>query len=90
MTVLMSACDTNHVVFVEALLEFNNIDINLQEKYGWTALMRSCYHGYIEIVSHLLGCKDINVNLKDSQGNTAIMHVIGNSKNSLLLTNQLL
>jgi ankyrin repeat protein len=50
-----------------------DIDINLQNEYGWTTLMYSSYYGDIDIVRLLLKREDIHINIQNDDRRTALM-----------------
>jgi serine/threonine-protein phosphatase 6 regulatory ankyrin repeat subunit B len=68
-----------------SLLKKENIDINLQTKYGKTALIIALLYGHIDIVRLLLEREDIDINLQDNNGWTALMSATSNNKIVILL-----
>jgi ankyrin repeat protein len=62
---------------VRMILNHSNININLQNKKGWTALMIASRYSNngstIETVRMLLNHSNINVNLRNNDGWTASM-----------------
>ena len=62
-----------YVEIVRMMLEKPEIDVNLQDKDGWTAIMRASRWGYTEIVKLLLERPEIEINLQTSSGSTALM-----------------
>ena len=73
-TVLMSASEGGSASIVNLLL--NNgakVDVNAQDKYGFTALIYAARLGHFLVVKALLGVKDINVNAQARHGKTALM-----------------
>jgi ankyrin repeat protein len=55
------------------LLDRDDIDVNLQDEYGYTALSLVCLLNRISIlVSLLLEREDIDPNVRDSEGRTAL------------------
>jgi len=57
---------------IEILLR-NNVNINIQDEYGWTPLMWAIYMGLPFIVDMLLERNGINVNIRDINGKTVLM-----------------
>jgi len=70
---LLYACEIGYLKRVKELLKHKDIDVNYQDKEGYTSLMSASYSERTEIVKELLEHKDIDVNLKDKFGNTALM-----------------
>ena len=58
---------------VENLLNKQDININIQDNYGWTTgtLMFACLHNKKEIVKMLLNQKQIDVNLTNLRNESA-------------------
>jgi ankyrin repeat protein len=52
----------SNIEAIKYLLDNNLIDINIQDKDGWTPLMYASIWNNIEMVKMLLSYKDINVN----------------------------
>merc|ERR1719346_859751 len=48
------------------------MDINAEDRGGFTGLMLAMSYGSIEVVRILLGCKNIKIDTKDSLGRTAL------------------
>jgi len=48
-------------------------DINLQDRYGYSALHYACRNGHIHIVKKILSTYDVNVNLSTNGGATPLM-----------------
>jgi serine/threonine-protein phosphatase 6 regulatory ankyrin repeat subunit B len=48
-------------------------DVNLQNKYGYTALIKASGNGYTNVVKELLLNNNLNVDFQDKDGNTALM-----------------
>ena len=53
-----------NVEIVDILLKYEGIDVNQQDKRGYSPLISGSVIGNIAIVKMLLACKDIDVNLK--------------------------
>ena len=61
-----------NVEIVDILLKYEGIDVNQQDKRGYSPLILGCVKGNIAIVMMLLACKDIDVNLETLSGETAL------------------
>ncbi|WP_158772623.1 ankyrin repeat domain-containing protein [Cobetia sp. L2A1] len=77
-TALMSASERGHGAICELLLEQTSIDIDHQNKLGWTALTEAVLLGdgdiaYQQVVQHLLA-HGADVNLADGEGVTPLAH----------------
>jgi ankyrin repeat protein len=72
----MDACQHGQDAAVIKLLERDDIQVNLQDKYGWTALMSACFGEHENIVKILVQRRDIRVNLQELgiNGETALMY----------------
>lgn len=57
---------------VRLLLDTKGININLQDRNGYTPLNLACFNGNTEAVSLLLGKPGVDVNVVDACGNTAM------------------
>jgi ankyrin repeat protein len=69
----MWASEKGHKGFVEILLQYKNVQTNLQNKDGNTALMLASIRGHKEIVQMLLQDKRIEINQQDKWfGETAL------------------
>jgi ankyrin repeat protein len=62
-TDLMSAAMEGRLEDVNSLLAHNDIEVNSQDAYGWTALMFAARYGCHEVLAALLERREINVNL---------------------------
>ena len=71
--ILRSASYMGETKLVKILLNYNNINVNIPDKSGWTALMSASWVGHTEIVRMLLEVKDINVNIIEDHDKTALM-----------------
>ncbi len=69
----MLAAEYGHTDAVTALLAHPGIEVNGQDKYGWTALMHAAQCGHTEAVTALLAHPGIEVNGQDKYGWTALM-----------------
>ena len=49
---------------MDTLLKYEGIDVNQQDKRGYSPLLLGCVNGNIAIVKMLLACKDIDVKLE--------------------------
>lgn len=72
-TALILAAKNGKTDVVKLLLSKDGIDVNAQDKYGWTALMKAAEKGHREIVDLLLKRDDIDVNAANMYGSTALM-----------------
>lgn len=79
-TALMFATESGHITVVGLLLARNDIDVNAQNKHGWTALMFAIKNKHNDIVKLLMTHKDNDANIQDGRGMTALIHAI-NEKN---------
>ena len=70
---LMGASEFGHLDVVNKLLDCKEIDVNVQNQYGYTALIRASFQGHSDVVNRLLECKEIDVNLQDKYGETALI-----------------
>ena len=68
-TPLIYSSNRGYDMIVNLLLQSNNIDVNIQDNYGWTACVWACIYGHKKIVKLLLQCKNLNVNI---QGNLVV------------------
>jgi ankyrin repeat protein len=66
--------------YVKLLLNYPNIDVNIQNEHGVTALMMAVSNSYgfstEETVKMLLKHPNIDVNIQDENGWTALMYAI--------------
>ena len=65
-THLMRASKNGHLDIVNRLLKCEEINVNLQDKYGCTALISASDH--LDIVNRLLKCEQIDVNIENNNG----------------------
>ena len=69
MTALMLACEKNHIQIVQLLLQHPDINLDLQERNGWTALAKAyCYGDWSsghQIIVELLETKTPIINSKN-------------------------
>jgi ankyrin repeat protein len=79
--IILASMIGNVEIILELLLHQNNIDINYNDKYGYTALMYSVINNNEDIVKVLLNAKNIDIDKVDLKGNSALL--IGCSKNSI-------
>ena len=63
----------------------SGVDINSQDKDGWTPLKTACYYGQLEIVKELLAYPNIDVNRVDAQGYSPIFSSFWGGKNIVKL-----
>lgn len=63
--------EEGHIDRVKKLSE--QIDINAQNKYGWTALIYAALKGHEDIVKFLLRIPSIKINIQNDEGETALM-----------------
>ena len=64
----MRASFNGHTEIVEILLNTEGINVNMQNKVGYTALMKASSNGYTEIVKMLLNKEYIDVNIQNNGG----------------------
>ena len=79
--IILASMIGNVDVILELLLHQNYIDINHNDKYGYTALMYAVINNSSDIVKVLLNNKNIDINKLNSSNNNALL--IGCSKNSI-------
>jgi ankyrin repeat protein len=60
------------------------IEVNKQNKYGYTALMGASINGHKEIVQMLFQEKKIQINQQDDHGSTALMWASGNGHKDIV------
>ena len=71
-TALILACDRKHTDVALALLEDDNIKVNLVNNRGHTALHQASIKGMLAVVQKIIA-KDADVNVRDKSGDTALM-----------------
>ena len=69
---------------VRDLFEYAVLDVNQQDKDGYTALMWASRMGRTEIVKGLLERPEIRVNLQDSVGETALIYASWNKHTEIV------
>ncbi|MCY4329795.1 MAG: ankyrin repeat domain-containing protein [Endozoicomonadaceae bacterium] len=74
-TILMNAAMGGSEKIVKSLLNYKDIDVDLQNDDGVTALMYAAMGGHEKCVKHFLN-KRANVNLKDNDGKIALMYAM--------------
>jgi ankyrin repeat protein len=52
------------------------VEVNAQDKHGWTALSSAAKHGFDDIVDLLLQHPDTNINVRDMHGWTALTRAV--------------
>jgi ankyrin repeat protein len=63
---------------VRILLKCKGINVNKEDRLGWTPLIKACMANSIDIVQELLQTRDIRVNLKSTDsGDTALHYACG-------------
>ena len=73
---LIIAANGGHVAIVEYFLSLSDkVNINKQDKNGWTALMKACSEGFKEVVRVLLDNPLIDVNITSNDGSFAALHL---------------
>lgn len=72
-TALIIASIHDHWKVVSFLIRQKNINLNIQDKFGFTAFMYACKQGNVRMVQLLLKQKEIDIRLVDVNGNTARM-----------------
>ena len=68
---LVEAATAGHTQIVKLLLD-DGVDVNMQNRYGYTALSTASDKGHRDIVQLLLGVEGIDVNMQNSSGDTAL------------------
>jgi ankyrin repeat protein len=63
--------DNPDLQVIEDILAYSPIDVNMQDRYGWTALIEAMYRRNEKCVELLLNHPGIDVNLQDEDGDTA-------------------
>jgi len=71
--VASGTCDDT--TFIEQLLKFPGVDVNIKNKKGETPLMLAAQHGLVNKVKKLLAAPNLDFNLKDNYGMSALNHV---------------
>lgn len=72
---LLIAAKKGWVDIVDYLLSCvkqDELDMNIQDSYGWTPLMFAVIHGQTDVVDRLLQIKECKINISNNLGNTAI------------------
>lgn len=77
------AAETGNLEQIQALI--GKIDINIQNKDGYTALAMATFWGRENIVKHILQIPGINVNTQDKWGKTALIHAATTYENLVTL-----
>jgi ankyrin repeat protein len=67
---LQNACQEGDTERVKALLDYPNINPNIQNKDGFTPLHLGCINGHTEAVKALLTHSNIDFNIQDKYGGT--------------------
>ncbi|MWW23125.1 ankyrin repeat domain-containing protein [Algibacter lectus] len=75
---LINCVIKNKYNFVKKLLEYDNIDVNIQDENGFTAIHFAIEEGYPKILKEILSTKGVNINLKDKFGNTPLWRAVHN------------
>ena len=70
---LIEAAYDNDLEKVKELLKDQNIDVNFQDIFGYTALIWASRKDHLEIVKELLKQPNINVNIQDDYRDTALI-----------------
>jgi len=81
---LIKVCKTGDKEACKAILENEDVDVNLQNKYGDTALIGAAYNGYTEIVELLLAHPEIDVNAQNAYGITALINAAENGRTGIV------
>lgn len=73
-TLFMHLANNGRTQCVKVFLEHPLLDINSQNKDGWSPLMAASYWGYVEVVEMLLNnsMHKIDINAKNNEGFTAL------------------
>lgn len=70
-TALIEASERGYVEIVRNLLQYPDIDVNMQNNFGSTALHRACSNRNKDVVRELLRHPDIDLYIKDEDGRVA-------------------
>lgn len=73
LTPLIIASQEGYIKMVEFLLNYPEIDVNLNTNHGGTALIMACMTNQIEVVKLLLNHPNIDVNVATDRGATALI-----------------
>ena len=86
-TALHFACGNNYTEFVQILLEQNNINVNLQDDYGWSPFSIACENNRYESVLIMLQDPRVDINMADDYGISPLMNAcyFGRAKTIQLL-----
>jgi len=66
---VMHCCD--NVSILKLLLDHKDLDVNIQNGWGWTGLFEFCYQGHKKCVRELLLDARVNTLIRDNEGRTA-------------------
>ena len=72
-TNFIKAIHDNKIDVIQHCITKNAIDINMQDKDGWTALMYTAYTNNIEVTKYLIEY-GADVNIQNIDGSTALIH----------------
>ena len=76
----MCASDKGHAEVVSALLQHEEIEVNLVNNYGYSDLILASVRGFTEVVIMLLQREEIEVNLVDNNGVSALFLAVRESE----------
>ena len=82
---LILAVRQNHEDLVKFLLENTDIDVNIANKFGYTALMLAAYNGNVNILNQLLDHPDTDIEIVNKAGRKA--ENCGRKKNCEMVQN---
>lgn len=80
--ILHSAAKDGNINRMKELID-DGVNVNLADKYGYTALHVAVNNGDTNMVSFLLEQNDINLHLEDCQGNSALFYACLNGSESI-------
>lgn len=84
-TVLMCAIKYSLLDVVSILLDYNDIDYNIQDNDGYSVLMVAIINKMpLDIIKKITAKNNINVNIKNNTNNTALMYAILHSSYNII------
>lgn len=73
---ILEASRNGNLEKVRFLVEQKNVDVNIQNRFGFTPLMYASYQGYMQMVQYLVEHGGANINKKNVDHYTALMYAI--------------